>query len=138
MGASDLLKSQTVDSDDQDPLNQSYPEKKTDPKRASFKIKSRPGSNQGSNVARPILKNVQRDLLENKGDIMGMHTDKKTGLRRQSGNPMNQTMQVQKPKMDRKLDTIASTTNLKIKKIAQDKEIKEEYQFTQGMKIVNH
>lgn len=138
--ASDLIKTQSIDIDnDTDSLNQSYPAKNTDPKKASFKIKSRPASNQGNATMRPSLKNVQRDITQKgKNEQFGVN-DAKTGIRRQSNNMMNQTMNVQKPKMDRKLETMASTTNLKMKKIAEEKEsLKEEYNFTQGMKIVNH
>lgn len=61
-----------------------------------------------------------------------MEAPKEKGLRRPSG--MN-TSSGARPKIDRKLDSMASTTNLRMAKIAEDKN---EYQWVQGMKIVNH
>merc|ERR1711935_904086 len=144
----DLEKSQPLASESQlsnsqagDPMGQSQesfsqsqtgsPGKKTDPKKTSFKIKSRPGSNQGAPGGRPSLKKVDRDLVSKKG----VDPSKEAGLRRPSG--MN-TSSGARPKIDRKLDTLASTTNLRMAQIAEEKSEGKEHQWVQGMKIKNH
>ena len=106
-----------------------YPEKKTDGKKPSFKIKSRPNSQQGGRANdRPSLKKIDRDLIGNKNPDM-LKDDKR--------RPSETNLTKNKTKVDKKIDSMASTKNLA--KIEETKEKqKESAKYEKGIKIMNH